>query len=251
MASRIHPVYVTAAAAYVIGFPLLANIAIAIGVFDVLLPAYTVFELMDVPTPRGLTGEQAFAYAGCAITWRCELTQAAYMFVPLAIVWSGVKGLLKEAGVDHKRPKRPEPLFTICLVACLVLLPVSRVLVFSNLIGEPGLFTYGERWAYVPMLSAIEHVAYAIGAWLAAHHCVHIYGRSQFETLFPVVRAGADQNAERRGGGSPLQSAAERGDANAVATRVSQGADLHARQTQGVDGRDKSKSFTKGDRIDD
>ena len=224
----LRPQYLIAIAAYLVGYPLLIHLAANLGTFDALWPERTLFELADIPTPRGLTLEQAFAYATCVSSAQCELMVAAYVFVPLAIVSSAVRGLVAQAG--GVGPARPQPAFLFCLLSCLVLVPVSHVLLLGPLVGVDGLFTYADRWTHLPMVNLIQHAGFAIAAWFAAHHCVRAYAPAPSVALLDAVRsgdadalvellgAGADPNVTGDDGALPLHVAAASGNAEVVQT---------------------------------
>ena len=244
MNPSLRPEYVAAAAAYILGYPLLRQVMANMGIFDELIPVYTVWELMGIPGPRGMNLEQAFAYATCVKSkGRCELVVAAYTFVPLAIVWSSVRGLIKDEG--GPRIVRTETAFLLCLVVSFVLVTISDILM-RDVMGSGGLMTYGEGWRFIPGMSAIKHVGYAIAAWCAAHHCVRVYGEERPPTLFDAVRSGdgealakllesgADPNETDADGASPLHVAGERGESGAIAALARGGAKLDARDGDGA-----------------
>ena len=249
MPSSLRREHLIVAAAYVVGYPLLAHVAHLLGLFDFLVPIYTVGELvaMGLSIPHGMNPEQTMAYASCAATLMCEAAMAAYRFIPLAIVWQVMRGLPGQgsrARAEH--PEHPNHTFIVALALCLVLVPVADVLVLGNLVSGGGAFTYAERWRFLPQLGLIVHLGYAVAAYLAARQCARLSGATPSEQVFDAVRdgnaealvellnTGADPNAARdENAATPLHVAVTAGHIEVVHALLAGKADSNATDGDG------------------
>ena len=240
MAPSLRPEHVVAAAAYVVGYPVLLQIVFHLEVFDFLLPVHTVGELMAmrIPIPPGFDWEQTVGYALCVASPMCEVTAAAYAFLPLAVVSGALRSRVpRPSAAPGESMELP---FILTLLACLVLVTGFNLLL-PPLVPTGGVFTYGERWAHLPVVSVIQHIGYALAAYLAARHwvCRHAPSSSQglldavragnVEALLELLGAGADVNEVRDDDGATLlHVAVASGDVEVVRTLLAGEADPNA-----------------------
>ena len=111
MATYYSDKHITACAAYIVGYPALAALLYELGVFDFILPDYTLFDLMGVRTPPGLSLEQTEAVA--YVLWASPYSLVyIYLinFVPLALVWGFVTGkIFNDRPASHQRRTHGHP----------------------------------------------------------------------------------------------------------------------------------------------
>ena len=153
-----------AVAACVAGYPLLGEAALALELFHPLFPAPAVRDVavLHATMPPGLDLAQALAWGACASSPRCPLAIAAYAFAPLALLWGGL-------ALSGARP-RTGGLALALLPVCAALTGAVALLVASPLAETPAVFTYAERWRYLPSISAVVHAGYLCAGALAAPH---------------------------------------------------------------------------------
>ena len=236
--------------AYVVGYPTLAALGGHLEVFDFMTPRFSLLELMTVRAPPGLTLIQTGAFAACVRAGAlCVAIGAAYGLAPVAVVWYlmhntgvGTDGLASPA-----HPRIPAFLHFAAYLALVpavahLALPPALALVFH----DGGLFTYTERWRYVPQFAVPEHVGYAVAALLATRHSIRAGRGDGARALLGAVRtgnteatlehlaAGLDPNTVLDvSGATPLHIAAAEGDTELVDVLLEAGADLGARTRHG------------------
>lgn len=243
--SSVHPAHIIAAAAYIVGYPVLQQLFIQLEVFDFIIPDYSLFDLMGVRTPRGLSLEQTLAVATCRAGPHCAVAGFAVYFVPLAIVWGGVPKLFD--GPTFASATHPAAPKFVHFAMCLVLVWVVDRYVVIPLLGSGGAFDYGERWRYLPMLAFQLHLGYFVAACLATRHSIRVRDWRDPGELFNAVlagdaqallkhlSAGFDPNVVRdEDGATPLHVAAGAGEPEVVITLLAGNAEPQVRDHTGA-----------------
>ena len=235
--------HITACAAYIVGYPALVWLLHEFGVFDFIMPDYTLFDLMGVRTPPGLSFEETGAVAYCIRAGPlCYGYGFASEFVPLTIVWGFVTGKIFNDRPAFASAAHPGPPKFVHFVVWLALVPVVILYVvfpFLNLFSDLGSgFSYTERWAYLPQLAFPETLAYFVAACLVTRHSIRIRVARDPRDLFDAVlagnaeavveqlAAGSDPNIVRHeDGAAPLHVAARAGETEVVLKLQASGAD--------------------------
>ena len=135
-------------------------------------------------------------------------------------------------------------------VVCLVLVPVVDYHVVSRLFGlffdDAGVFSYLERWAYVPQIAFPQQLGWFIAACLVTRHSIRIRASCDPDQLFDAVlagnakavgehlSAGSDANIVRQeDGATPLHVAARAGEPEVVIALLANGADPNVQDNTG------------------
>ena len=244
--------HMTACAAYIVGYPVLVRLADKLGVFDFILPDYTLFDLWSVRTPPGLSLEQTAMVA--YLLWASPYSLVHIyltVFVPLALVWGFVTGKIFNDRPAFASAAHPRPPKFVHFVVCLVLVPVVDYHVVDRLLDlftdSSSVFTYLEGWAYVPQVAFPQHLGWFVAACLVTRHSMRIRASRDPGELFDAVlagnaqavgvhlAAGSDPNIVRQDdGATPLHVAARAGEPEVVLTLLANDADPQERDSTGA-----------------
>lgn len=189
--SSVQSGHVVAAAAYIVGYPVLMEPFFAFGVFEFLLPVVGIEYGLALLFDNDRTATIKACGGGACVPYAF-----AHFFVPLAIVWWAVIPRLFDeppfATAVHPRTSR-----FLHLTGCLVLVPLCAYYVVAPLAGlfadNSGLFDYGESWEYMPGVALAEHLSYFVAACLATRHSIRIREWHDPSGFFDAVLAGDAQ----------------------------------------------------------
>ena len=171
--------HLIACAAYLLGWHVLVEVFLTVGIFDFLGPS--------IGNLAFFIGTRKAVVAACQ-AGACAAVATASFFVPLAIICWAVRKLFDEP--PFATPAHADSSRWLHFAAWLALIPLSAYFVvgplFGLALGNDGVFDYEEKWQYLPWVTLSEHLSYVAAACLGTRHSTRIANRTEENTGPPV-----------------------------------------------------------------